>query len=83
MERGLKINFEKSRISKYYKFKQYIKKFLRDHDKDILYNFQPHPNKEVISAVKNLFIEAKRNDYIKDHEIKIEIEKNNISRRNF
>ena len=82
---GLKINFEKSRISKYYKFKQYIKKFLkRDHDKDILYNFfQPHPNKEVISAVKNLFIEAKRNDYIKDHEIKIEIEKNNISRKIF
>ena len=78
---GLKINFEKSKFSKYYKFKQHIKKLLkREYDKSVLYNFfQPHPDKKVISTVKNLFIEAKRNNYIKDHEIRIEIEKNNIS----
>ena len=78
---GLKINFEKINFLKYYKFKQHIKKLLkREYDKNVLYNFfQPHPDKKVISTVKNLFIEAKRNNYIKDHEIRIEIEKNNIS----
>tara|TARA_B100000941_G_scaffold288327_1_gene265011 strand:- start:624 stop:1454 length:831 start_codon:yes stop_codon:yes gene_type:complete len=82
---GLKINFEKNNFSKYYKFKQYLKKLLKkEYDKDILYkSFQTHPDKNVISVIKNLFNEAKKNNYIKDLDIKIEIEKNNISEKIF
>ena len=59
---GLKIDFERHNFSYSLYLKNLIKKYLnKDYDTSLLaLNYQKHPDTKVINTVKNLFLEAKK-----------------------
>lgn len=80
---GLDIDFERHNFSYYNFMKNLLKKFLnKDFDKNFFVKkYQQHPNMQVINTVKQLFFEARKENFITEDEINHALKNNYISKK--
>ena len=80
---GLQVDFYNENTTKYYKFKQFLKKILNlRYDKSSLSNhYIKHPNIIVSKKVLYLFKETLKSGFIKSDELESAIKSNYISEK--